>query len=324
MKISIVVPVYNEEFLIEKSLDCLIRQNYPKEDYEVVVIDDGSTDKTCEMVIKIAKKARKTGFDIKIIKLKKNSGRVRARELGVKQAKYENILFIDARCLAKENLLQKLKKIDYQPILGIATLDLQSNYLEKFNWWIRKYIYGEYFSERFKPFFMNEKNFDMTPKGTATLFCNKHLFLSATLKDKSKDASDDTKLLFNIIKVKEILKTSEIKVRYVPRSSLIKEINHVFNRGPKFVDYYLERGGKRYWYYIFTPLLVINFLLLLTISNYKIFLLLSLLVLVFTSALTILFTKSLKEGIFFVVLLFLFGTSFMLGIVKGIVIRVLK
>lgn len=52
MKLSVIIPALNEERLIEKCLKSIIRQNVPRNDYEIIVVDGGSQDRT----VKIAKK----------------------------------------------------------------------------------------------------------------------------------------------------------------------------------------------------------------------------------------------------------------------------
>src|SRR3989338_7343165 len=116
MKISIIIPVFNEEKIIKRCLDALINQVYPKKDYEIIVVNDGSTDKTIDSIRKRQKDAREENVTLRIINLKKNRGRIVARETGAKDAKYSNLLFIDSRCLANRNTLSKIKKINYQPI----------------------------------------------------------------------------------------------------------------------------------------------------------------------------------------------------------------
>ena len=48
--VSIVVPTYNEEKVIGKRIENLFDLNYPKDKYEVIVVDSGSTDRTAEIV----------------------------------------------------------------------------------------------------------------------------------------------------------------------------------------------------------------------------------------------------------------------------------
>lgn len=95
-KFSIIIPVYNVEPYIKKCLDSVTRQTY--KDYEVIIINDGSTDKSME----IAKK-----YDFKIIN-QQNQGQSAARNKGIKNAKGEYIVFLDSDDTIEKDLLKKL------------------------------------------------------------------------------------------------------------------------------------------------------------------------------------------------------------------------
>jgi len=91
---SIIIPVHNGEKTITHCLQS-IHQSDDK-NFEVIVVDDGSTDNSC----KIAQ-----AFPGKIIKLKKNFGVAIARNKGVKAAKNEILLFLDADVILKKDSL---------------------------------------------------------------------------------------------------------------------------------------------------------------------------------------------------------------------------
>lgn len=85
--ISVVIPLYNKEAIIKKSLESVLTQDY--DDFEVVVVNDGSTDRSAEIVKSIS--------DSRITLIEqKNGGPGKARNTGVKNAKGEWILFLDA------------------------------------------------------------------------------------------------------------------------------------------------------------------------------------------------------------------------------------
>lgn len=85
--ISVVIPLYNKEASIKQSLMSVLSQSY--EDFEVVIVDDGSTDNSVAKVDEIQDSR------IRLI-LQENGGPSKARNTGVKNAKGEWILFIDA------------------------------------------------------------------------------------------------------------------------------------------------------------------------------------------------------------------------------------
>ena len=105
-KFSIVIPVYNVEKFIKRTLDSIKSQTF--KDYEVIVVNDGSTDKSMD----ICKK-----YDVKII----NSKHVEvseARNIGAKQAKGEYLVFLDSDDWWDKDLLKEVSKsLDNDPDL---------------------------------------------------------------------------------------------------------------------------------------------------------------------------------------------------------------
>lgn len=85
--ISVVIPLYNKEASIKQSLMSVLSQSY--QDFEVVIVDDGSTDGS------VAKVEEIQDSRIRLIR-QENGGPSKARNIGVKNAKGEWILFIDA------------------------------------------------------------------------------------------------------------------------------------------------------------------------------------------------------------------------------------
>jgi len=96
--VSVIIPVYNEERDIKKLLDSLMKVDYPKKKKEIIVIDDGSTDRTPQIISK---------YPVKIIKGKHEGASV-ARNLGWKSAKSDIIVFLDADMRVHRNFLKEV------------------------------------------------------------------------------------------------------------------------------------------------------------------------------------------------------------------------
>ena len=86
-KVSIIIPVYNAEKTIEKCISSILKQTY--KDYELLLIDDGSTDNS----LKVIKKYRKYK-NIRILN-QENHGVAYTRNRGIKEATGDYIMFID-------------------------------------------------------------------------------------------------------------------------------------------------------------------------------------------------------------------------------------
>lgn len=100
MKFSILVPVYNVEEYIEQCLESLANQTY--RNYEVILVDDGSTDqsgKICDIYEKRYPEIFKTIH-------KQNQGLISARRVGIAMAESDYCLFVDSDDFVENNLLE--------------------------------------------------------------------------------------------------------------------------------------------------------------------------------------------------------------------------
>ena len=101
MLISVIIPAYNEEENIGNCLHALMNQDFSREKYEVIVIDDGSTDNTPHIVDSFP--------GVRLLR-QKNQGPAKARNWGAWEAKGEFILFTDADCVPHENWITEIMK----------------------------------------------------------------------------------------------------------------------------------------------------------------------------------------------------------------------
>ena len=99
---SVVIPLYNKEQIIEKTIQSVLNQLY--QNFEIVVVDDGCTDKGIYFVERVKDER------IKVIR-KKNGGVSSARNLGIQNAQYDWIAFLDADDYWDENHLLNIKNV---------------------------------------------------------------------------------------------------------------------------------------------------------------------------------------------------------------------
>ena len=88
--VSVVIPTYNRANKIVKAIKSVQDQTF--ENWEIIVVDDGSQDKTCEVIEQILNKDQR----IRLIRHQKNKGAQAARNIGIKAAKGEWIAFLDS------------------------------------------------------------------------------------------------------------------------------------------------------------------------------------------------------------------------------------
>jgi len=114
-KVSVLISAYNEEKNIKKCLESVKNINYPKNLLEIIVVDDGSTDKTYEI-------AKKEG--VKVYKIK-HSGKAKALNFGIEKCSGEYILIIDADTIVdKDFIIEALKRMDKNVVAVSASMDV--------------------------------------------------------------------------------------------------------------------------------------------------------------------------------------------------------
>ena len=99
IKLSIIVPIYNVEPYLRKCVASLLDQNLARDEYEIILVDDGSTDKSSE----ICDECECMFDNIRVIH-QKNGGLSAARNNGIKIARGEYIMFVDSDDYLQKNV----------------------------------------------------------------------------------------------------------------------------------------------------------------------------------------------------------------------------
>ncbi len=126
-KVSIIIPAYNEEVVIEKSIQSLINQTY--KNIEIIVVDDGSKDKT------YLKASKYTYIPYVRVLRKKNGGKADAINYGIKYSKGEIIMVVDADSKLAKNAVELMANYFKNPkiaaIAGSVYVSNQVNLITK-------------------------------------------------------------------------------------------------------------------------------------------------------------------------------------------------
>ena len=99
--VSVIIPAYNVEDYIDRCLNSVVNQSY--NDIEIILIDDGSCDKTGEKCLEWAKKDKRIIFI-----RRKNMGQGNSRNLGIYNASGEYIMFVDGDDFIHKEMVRKL------------------------------------------------------------------------------------------------------------------------------------------------------------------------------------------------------------------------
>lgn len=168
--ISCIVPVFNGEKYLQKTMDSILDQSYNP--LEIIVVDDGSTDKTAEIV---------KGYNAYVSYLwQPNKGPTSARNLGLNAAKGEFVTFLDSDDLwHPEKLKRQIDRLHSRPELDICLTHVQ-------NFWI-----DELADEKYK--FRNHRRSKLLPGYTVnSLFTRLSFFEKIGLFDQELEHSADT------------------------------------------------------------------------------------------------------------------------------------
>lgn len=120
--ISIIVPIYNAELTLERCIDSLLQQEF--QDFEIILIDDGSTDNSSM----ICESYQKTDSRTQVLK-QENSGVSAARNKGIERATGKYILFVDSDDSLEKDMLAMYVKIlsENDPDAIVGALSIISN-----------------------------------------------------------------------------------------------------------------------------------------------------------------------------------------------------
>ncbi|ROT98390.1 glycosyltransferase [Marinobacter sp. R17] len=124
-KVAIIVPAYNEEKYIGACLESLLNLKYPKDKVEILVVDNGSADRTVNIA---------ASYGVKVLK-KENTKVGGVRNFGVASSSSEIVAFIDADCVAKEGWLSTavnwLDNPKVGAVGGVYNLRVRPSWVEK-------------------------------------------------------------------------------------------------------------------------------------------------------------------------------------------------
>ena len=248
---SIIIAFRNEEENILNLLEDISAQNYPKRNIETILVDDGSSDKTLQIL-----KENKSRFDFKLYQLSDGKkGKKQAIQDGVKHAKGSILLFIDADCRINKNWANQMLSIFNDKSVSLVSgpvMFIENNILDKIQ---------------------NLEFLSLIGTGAASiglqrpLFCNgANLAIRKTIFEKNKNkirneiSSGDDVFLMHSVK-----KNSKKSIRFMKSFEAI-----VFTQPKKNINDFInqrKRWTKKSLFYTDKDTVFLGFLILLMHLN---------------------------------------------------------
>lgn len=140
LSVSVIVPAFNEDGRIKRTVDSLLKLNYPKNLLEIILVDDGSKDNTLKEMQSYSSEKQ-----IKIFS-KNNGGKASALNLGIKNAKGEIVVSLDADSFVDKNALMNMIGYFNNPKVMAVTPSMKvwkpKNWLQKIQF--IEYMFGIY------------------------------------------------------------------------------------------------------------------------------------------------------------------------------------
>ncbi len=213
--ISVVIPLYNKEKYIKQTISNVLNQSY--KDFELLVVDDGSTDNSLVEV--------NSFDDLRIRVIEKNNGGVSsARNVGIKEAKYDIIAFLDADDIWEVDYLETLHNmvVKYPNMVMYAqaydkiwdngkTVIIRNKFLGKKDVVVVE-NYNEYIAET--PFICS-----------SSVAINRNYISQSGLFDETLILGEDTDMWYRLALCGSLVYSTKITAHYVMSSSSTNNIN---------------------------------------------------------------------------------------------------
>ncbi len=140
--VTLIISAFNEEQVIEKKIENSLQLTYPKQQLEIIIVSDASTDRTDEIVRKCQSE------QVKLLRLPQRGGKTVGLNEAVKVSQGDILVFSDANIMYKQDVIANLVQNFYDPSVGCATGDARyqvenessSGTLERNYWAIEQII----------------------------------------------------------------------------------------------------------------------------------------------------------------------------------------
>jgi glycosyltransferase involved in cell wall biosynthesis len=247
--LSVVMPVYNEPRWIGVAVaDAVVaveRSSFAEP--ELIIVDDGSDEATEKAIA-----ALRPPFPLRVIK-QENKGRMLARRAGVRAARGDLVLLLDARVsLQPDGLSFVYERLHADGHLAIwnadCEIDLRGNPYARFWNVLTEVAYRDYFANR-RTMSFGIDEFDRYPKGTGCFLAPRAPLLDAIENFQSRyadsrNANDDTSVIRLLAAQQPINISPSFICVYRSREALRPFLHHAFHRGVHFVDGWARPGGR--------------------------------------------------------------------------------
>lgn len=265
-RFSVTIPTYNRKELLKQALESVLMQDYSKEKFEIVVVNDGGTDGTTEYLKSFVEKHK--DMCVKVINADKNYGIAHTRNLAIKNSSGEIIASIDDDCTVAKNWLKTLDNIySSKPEVMSVGVKLINAYPENIlaRYFCNHHIYSmntlhipksTHLKEIMEKFRLPEEDCHVEGCGAGHSSFRRIVFKEIGFYDERIPYAEDVE--FNIrfrqhYKPNQIYFTNRSHVIHYYKTSYLGVLKQFFNYGKGGYHFRKIRSGilkeKTFWYY---------------------------------------------------------------------------
>lgn len=230
--VSIIIPAYNCEKTISKCLNSLLNLNYPK--YEIIIVDDGSTDSTTEIL---------KSYQDKIVVIRtENKGPSHARNIAVNRAKGDYVAFTDSDCIVDKNWLDELLKgFLNEKVAGVGGDQLSPDDETEFGSDVNNFMKAIGFVSDYLK--LHKQIIETKHNPTCNVMYKKRILLEAGLFNEDLWPGEDVEIDLKIRKLGSTLYYNPDAIVYHYRSSNIKSFSRMMKRYGWAQAYLMRKYG---------------------------------------------------------------------------------
>lgn len=244
-KVSVILATYTGIELIDRCLESIRIQHCPHFDLELIAVVDGPNEALRDRIETHRQSYEAQGSTFEVHMFEKNRGRFAAQQYAAENATGEWVIIMGDRIALPENYVSDILSLD-EPIVipDVEEVGWDKNIINTFMHQVRHKLFSKK-SRLVQRSYIDAHNFEQTPKGNGGMLISRGEYLAACSamngSAEDKNVSDDTKMLRVLVDDdKKLCRSNEVSIDYLPRSSFPQQVHHLFERGPRFVDYYIR------------------------------------------------------------------------------------
>jgi glycosyltransferase involved in cell wall biosynthesis len=234
MKISVVICTYNRDQFIGDALKSLSEQLLPPTDFEIVIVNNNSSDHTEKISLNFIK--NNPQLDCKYV-VETNQGLSFARNRGIKEAKYEIITYIDDDAFTKPDFLEKIYTyFNAHPTIAGIGGKVIPRYENEEPKWMNKFLYG-FVTKVDHGEVIHKFSGNKYPAGCNMSYRKNLLIQCGGFNNNLKWRADDKYIYFEIIKLNN-------QVIYLPQAAVEHQIDASRTEDTNFFTLSIKFGSE--------------------------------------------------------------------------------